>query len=161
MHGEAAKERDGVFIGADGRGPGAGQDDVEFARGPASPAQGEVGTRLLLVDCHDHLFQQRAQELLALAVGRGRRRPDQAHVLAQDGQDSALFGTQRAGAATFASGELRLGSLQLTEPLLPLAFQAPDDQTVLRLHRPVAPLGAGGFVAGPFDLEPLRGERMS
>ena len=35
------------------------------------------------VACHHHLFQERAQQLLAVAIGGGRRRPDRLEIIGE------------------------------------------------------------------------------
>jgi hypothetical protein len=55
--------------------PGAAQLDDQLGAGPAAPAQAQLGSPVLSVDVDAYLFDQCAQEFLAVPVGDGGRRP--------------------------------------------------------------------------------------
>src|SRR5436190_1584451 len=77
--GEAPEQRDRVLVGAD-RGLAAGELNDELADRAATPAHGHGRLELLAGDVEGHVFDQCAQQLLAVAVGRRGCRPDAAEV---------------------------------------------------------------------------------
>jgi hypothetical protein len=70
MRGQTANERDCVLVGAYGRRRPAWQIEIEIDIGEAatSPPQGEAGAVLGLKHGDIDLFEQRSQQLLAIAV---------------------------------------------------------------------------------------------
>src|SRR6266545_679876 len=156
---QPADQRDGVLVGADRRGVGAGQLDDQLAGVAAAPAQQQPGAGGVAVDGDDDLLEQGAQQLLAVPVGGGRRLPHQAHVAAQGGDGGPLGGGQRLGAALLAAGQLGLGRRDLGELGLPVALQPAGDQAVVGVDGQVAPLGQPGLVVGALDFQAPLPER--
>ena len=105
------------------------------------------------------LLEQGAQQLLAVLVGGGRRRPHPVEVVAE-GEDGLLL-LRREGfrARGLSAGEFGLGVGQLLQRGVPLGFQAAGDQPVVGVDGPVAALGSAGPVAGLFDLAAPLGQR--
>ena len=96
---EAAHQLDRLLVGAIRSRLGAWQCELELADETAEPAQRQV--RLLLVPIHvdDDLLDQGAQQLLAVAVGGGRRRPDTLEVGSQGQDGCALLSAEGSSAA--------------------------------------------------------------
>ena len=89
--GEPLDQRDRVLVGAD-RGLRLGQRHGELGERAAAPAKCDSRTPLFAVDVEDHFFDQAAQQLLAVAVGGGRRRPHSPEVGAECQQLLAFLG---------------------------------------------------------------------
>jgi hypothetical protein len=114
--GQPAHQCDGVLAGADLGGMGAGQGDVELADRPAAPAHGQVGLGGVAVDVDDDLLKQRAQQLLAVPVGGGRRGPDPRQVTAEGTnrrpfRSVKVLGRRRSRLASSASAAASAASL--------------------------------------------------
>jgi hypothetical protein len=72
-----------------------------------------VRVGVLAVDSQGDVLEQGVQELLAVLVGGGVRRPDGGEVVGQ-GQDGGAFGRgQGCGPAAFAAGQVALGGGQV------------------------------------------------
>src|SRR5918995_1148236 len=95
-------------------------------------------------DVEDDLLDQAAQQLLAVAVGGGGRRPDAPEVCAEPKQLLALDGGEGAGALALAQLELGLGGGQRGQPLLPVALQPAGDEAVPGAELAVAALRSLG-----------------
>jgi len=158
--GEALDQRDRVVIGTD-RGLGLRQRNGKFCQRAAKPAQCDSCTPLRPVDVKDHFFDETAQQLLAIAVCGGGRRPHPPEIRAQREQLLALFSSERARPLAFAQGKLGLGLGQLAKRLLPVALETARDQAVLGLDLAIAALGPLCLIARPLDLKPpLRKPRV-
>jgi hypothetical protein len=134
------------------RGLAAGQWDGELGERAAAPAHGQHRPALPAHGVDDHLLDQGVQELLAVAVADGGRRPDAAEVAAEREQPAALLVCESARTLVLAQGELGLGGGQGGERLLRL--EAAGDEAVLELDLAVAALRALRLVSGPLDLQP-------
>src|SRR5215211_838927 len=156
--GEALQQRDRVLVGAD-RGLRLGERDDQFGDRAAFPADRDRRAALFTHDVEDHFLDQAAQQLLAVAVGRGGRRPDAAEVGSQRQQLLALGRGERPRALVLAQREFGLGVSELCERLFPVAFEAAGDEPVLGLDLAVAALCALGLVFGSIDLQPPLFER--
>src|SRR5215472_2516691 len=75
MRGQTANKRDCVLVGAHDRRFLARQIDVDIGEAAAAPPQGEAGAVRGLKHGDDDLFEQRSQQLLAIARRGGRRFP--------------------------------------------------------------------------------------
>jgi hypothetical protein len=157
---EALDQHDRVVIGTD-RGLRLRQRNGKFCERAAAPAQRDSCTLLCAVDVKNHFFDKTAQELLAIAVGGGGRRPHPPEIRAQREELLALFGSKRARALALAQGKLSLGLGQLTKRFLPVALKAARDQAVLGLDLAVAALGPLCLIARPLDLKPPRASAAS
>ena len=111
VDGEPLQQRDRVLVGADRR-LVAGERDGELGDRAAAPADRQRRAALLARDVEDHLLDQAAQQLLAVAVGGRRRGPHAAEVGAKPEQLLALGRGERARALVLAQGELGLGGLR-------------------------------------------------
>jgi len=58
--GQAAKQRDGIFIGARTHGPEARNGDIQERDGATAPAQSQVRHAFGSLQIEDHFFEQRA-----------------------------------------------------------------------------------------------------
>ena len=87
----------------------AGERDGELGDRAASPADRERRAALLALDVDDDFLDQAAEQLLAVAVGGGGRRPDAAEVGAERQQLLALLVGERARSLLLAQRELGLG----------------------------------------------------
>ena len=158
VDGEPFEQRDRVLVGADRR-LVARERDGELGERAAAPSHDQRRAALLARDVEDHLLDQAAQKLLAVAVGGRRRGPHAAEVGAEPEQLLALGRGERAGALVLAKRELGLGGGERCERLLPIALQAAGDEAVLGLDSAVAPLGALRLILGALDLQPPLLER--
>ena len=113
------------------------------------------------LEIQDHFFQQRAQQFLAIAVRGGRRSPDLTNIGAEHLNAFELLGAKRAGPLLLAAAQFRFGGGQIAQTILPFGFQPASDQSVFRLHGPIAAFGPFRFVARPFHFQPpLRQSRV-
>ena len=108
----------------------------------------------------DDLFEQRSQQLLAIARRGGRRFPYVLQIGAEREQAAPVFCAECSRSFTFAPGELGFGLLELAQALLPLALEAAGDETVLGIDSAIAAFGTLCLVPGPFSGEPALGERI-
>jgi hypothetical protein len=74
VHGQPTDERDGVLLRAYRGLALARQGEVDIGQCTAFPAQDQMSRGLVALDLDDHLLDQRAEQLLAVAR-RGRGRP--------------------------------------------------------------------------------------
>ena len=105
---KASDKFDCVLVGPNGRRSRPRQRHVEIDQRPAFPAQRDMRSRLVAVDCEDDLFDERPQEFLAVTGCRGRRLPDGRKVSSKGEQALAVLLPQDTGALPFASGEFAL-----------------------------------------------------
>jgi len=92
------------------------------------------------LDTHrDHVLEQRAQQLLAIAVGRRRRRPDLGEILTEREDRLALrLGSAGAAASTPRCASSCAAASSSRSRWFPLRFEAARDQTIVRIDRPIA-----------------------
>ena len=81
--GEPFEQRDRVLVGADRWAGRRGSGTASSVSAPPRQRIVTVARRCSRVDVEDHLLDQAAQQLLAVAVGGGRRGPDAAEVGAE------------------------------------------------------------------------------
>ena len=161
VDGEAAQQVDGVLVGAQPVGWFALERHGQFGDRAALPAQQQLGAAAVVVAVHADadLVEQGAQQLFAVLVGGGRRRPHRGEVVAEGEDRRFLLRGQGFRARGLAASEFGLGVGQLLQRGVPLGFQAAGDQPVVRVDGPVAALGPAGLVAGLLDLSAPLGER--
>ena len=109
----------------------------------------------------DDLFEQRSQQLLAIARRGGRRFPYALQIGGEREQAAPVFCAECSRSFTFAPGELGFGLLELAQALLPLALEAAGDETVLGIDSAITAFGTLCLVPGTFSGEPAPGERIS
>jgi hypothetical protein len=160
MRGQTANERDCVLVGAHDRRFLVRQIDVDIGEAAPAPPQGEAGAVRGLKHSDDDLFEQRSQQLLAIARRGGRRVPYALQVDAQREQAATVFGAEYSRSFTFAPGELGFGLLELAQALLPLALEAAGDEAVLGIDSAIAAFGTLCLVPGALGGEPPLGERI-
>ena len=160
VRGELADQLDRVLAGAVALGPALDQRHGQLGPGAAFPDDLHLGTARLLVDRDDHLGDQRAQQLLAVAGGRRVGRPEAREVADQPGERLALSLGERFGAAGLELGELASFALELRQRGLQPGFERAGDEPVLGLARVELALRAAGFELGPLDREPLAGQAL-
>jgi hypothetical protein len=105
------------------------------------------------VDGHDHVGEDRAQELLALAVAGGGRVEHFAQVSAGLPAPGDLLVVERVGALGCDLGHGALGAADRGQPLLPFALQRARDEPVLRLARVELASGALGVDLRALELQ--------
>jgi hypothetical protein len=118
VSGQAAQELDGIFIGADCCRTRTRQRHVKFAQLTAAPAQRKVHGNALAIDRHDDFLKQRAQQPLAVPIGRGGRGPDCVEIFAKGNDRGAIFGRQCERLRVFATSEFGFGGLQFAQSIL-------------------------------------------
>src|SRR5204863_744808 len=84
-----------------------------------------------------NLFQERAQQLLAIAVRCGRGVPDLMKIGTQSLNAPQLLSADHAGLLLLLPPQLRFSARQIAQATLPFSFQAARDQTVLGLDCPI------------------------
>src|SRR5919109_957464 len=114
VDGEPTHQRDGVVVGAD-RGLVSWQRDGQFGDRAALPAQRQRGAAFFAHDIDDHLLDQATDQLLAVAVGGGRRGPHAPEVGAERQQPLALGLGEGAWALLLAQHEFGLGLGELLQ----------------------------------------------
>src|SRR5215207_194845 len=155
---EPREQLDRVLVGADRR-LRLGERDGEFGDRTAAPADREHRAARLTHDVDEDLFDQRPQQLLAVAVGGRRCRPDAAEVGAECQQPLALVIGQRPRPLLLAQRELGFDLGELCERVLPVALKTAGDESVLGLDLAVAALRPLGLVLRALDLQPPLLER--
>src|SRR6185503_19440994 len=108
ISGQTANEGDCVLVGAHDRRFLAWQIDIEIGEASTSPPQGEAGAVLSLKHGDDDLFEQRSQQLLAIASSGGRRFPYALQVGTQRQQAVPVFCAERSRSFAFAPGDTAL-----------------------------------------------------
>jgi hypothetical protein len=117
-----------------------------------------VCIRCFCVQCNDHVLDQGAQQLFAIAVG-GRRRIPHTCEIGAEGQDRGAFrGAERPRALLLPTRQLALRSGELVQTRVPLGLEPAGNEAVLGVDRPISSFRALRFVAGAFDLSPSLGE---
>src|ERR1700745_3549303 len=160
ISGQSANEGDCVLVGAHDRRFLARQIDIEIGEASPSPPQGEAGTVLGLKYGDDDLFEQRSQQLLAIARRGGRRFPYALQVGTQRQQAAPVFCAERSRSFPFAPRELGFGPLELAQALLPFALEAAGDKTVLSIDSAITAFGTLCLVPGTLGGEPALSERI-
>jgi hypothetical protein len=129
--GEAADERDRGLVGGARVAAGARQRHAVLGDRAALPDDAQIGLVVLAVDGDDDLGDDRAQQLLALAVAGGGRLEDLAQVGAGAPAPGDLLVGERRRAPRAGRRERLLGAADLGQALLPLALQRARDEPVL------------------------------
>src|SRR5206468_7400607 len=131
MDGEAANQSNGLLVGASRGSAARRQRHVELVEKATVPSQGEVRARLALLDRDDDLLDQGTQQLLAIAVGGRRRRPDAFEVGSQRHDGAALLDGRHGGLLSLTPRQLGFRGGDPLEGLLPLGFEAASDEAVV------------------------------
>ena len=133
--GELAHERDRVLVGAARVAAGARQGTVCSVTWPPSHTTRScaVCCSEVAVDGHDDVGEDRAQQLLALAVAGGGRVEHLAQVRAGTAAPRDLLVGERVRALGRDLGQRALGGADLGEALLPFALERAGDEPVLGL----------------------------
>ena len=162
MDGQAADNLDGFFIGSSRRRIGAWQGDLQVGDVPALPANGQASPVFGPFDDNGHILQQGAEQLLAIAIRGGRRRPHAPQVAAECKQALALAVIQMARLLSLTPLHLGFGVGKFAQPLFPLRLQATRHQPIVGIDGVVSAFGLGCFVTPPLDLQaPLRQSRVT
>src|SRR6201998_2865256 len=148
ISGQTRNEGYCVLVGAHDRGFLARQIDIEIGEASTSPPQGEAGAVLGLKYGDDDLFEQRSQQLLAIASSGGRRLPYALQVGTQRQQAAPVLCAEPSGSFAFAPGELGFCPLDLAQALLPFALEAVGDETVLGIDGAITAFGTLCLVPG-------------
>src|SRR5689334_17870317 len=156
---KTAYQRHRVFVGAHWRGAATRHIEIDLGKSAAAPPQCQVRAILIFVDGNNHLFEQSTQQLFFVACRRGRRPPYLPQIAAKSEQTTSLVSAEHSGTALFASRQLRFGSLQFAQQLLPFGFEPACDQTVIRIDSAITALGALRFIACALDREAPLGQR--
>ncbi len=95
VSGQAAQELDGFLVRANGRGARMRQRELDLPDQATLPAERQSGPCFLSADTDEDLIEEGPQQLLAVSVRRGRRRPDALEVLAEMGKLENRIGDRR------------------------------------------------------------------
>ena len=133
----------------------------QLAARAALPADLDGRLALLGVHGHDDLADQRAQQLLAVAVGCRVRRPQPRKVARESApaRDARLGERLRAGRARARSVSRALARPR-SSASSSLRSKRAGDEPVLRLARVELPLGPLGFIFGALHREALADEQL-
>src|SRR3712207_396920 len=107
--------------------------DPMFRARPRLPVDLEPDFSRLASAVQDHVLNYQANDLLAVGLGRRRRRPEFRQVLTQPQYALSIFVRQDPMMLFAPRRKLFLHLLDGAELLLPEAFEAPRDQAILRL----------------------------
>src|SRR6516162_8741740 len=124
----------------------ARQVEINVREGPTTPAQRQMGAACGAVHVDDDFFQQRTEQLLAIAIRGGRCRPDFPEISTKREEFLFLFRAQRARALLLSPVELRFGGGQIAQPSFPFAFQSAGHEPILGFDHPILTLGPFGVV---------------
>ena len=151
VDGEAADQVDGVLVGAQPVGWFAFDRHRQFGDRAALPAQQQLGVCFGVVAVHVDVdfVEQAAQQVFAVLVGGGRRRPHGGEVVAEREDHRFLLRGQGFRSCGFAAGEFGLGVGEGLQRGVPFGLQAAGDQAVVGVDGAVAALGAAGLDSGP------------
>ena len=119
-----------------------------------------IGAALVVMGGDDHFADQRAQQLLAVAIGGRRGGPQPRQIVRESGERFTLLVAQCDGAGALELGESAVLALELGERLFQRVFEGASDEPVLRLARVELPARAVGLVLGALDREALAGEPL-
>src|ERR1700739_1057666 len=97
ISGQTANEGDCVLVGAHDCRFLARQIDIDIGEASTSPPQGEAGAALGLAHGDEDLFEQRSQQLLAIARRGGRRFPYVLQIGAEREQAAPVFCAECSG----------------------------------------------------------------
>ena len=156
---EPADQLDRVLVGAVTLGAATDQLDAELAARAALPEDLDLGDVLRAADGDDDLADQRAQQLLAVAVGGRLGRPEHGQVARQARQRASLEVGQRRRPGVLERGERAL--LALDRPVSAsssLRFQGAGDEAVLGLAGVELAVRAVGLELGALEREALAGQ---
>ena len=149
--GETANQIDGVLVGPNRRPALAWPLEFDLRQQAGSPAQGEVDGVFAPRCKDDDLLDHSAQQFLLVPCRGGGRIPNALEVLSESEKRTLLGVVKTAGPITLAALQFTLCFLECFQTLFPIPLQPARDETMLRLDRPISPLGPLGFVAGPLD----------
>ena len=160
MGGEAADQLDGVLGQPAALGAAGVEAHAEFGAGAAFPADLDVGALVGGMDGDDDVADERAQQLLAVAVGRRRRVPQPRQVAREPRERGALVVGQRRRAGLLERGELAALALDGGQRVLERAFEGAGDEAVLGLAGVELAARAVGLELGALEREALAGEPL-
>jgi len=150
--GQASQQIDRIIGGADGRRMRARQRNIDLGEESAAPMQRQMRVVLLTLHFQRNIVEQRAQQLLAIAITRGVRRPDTLEIFAEREDRVAFLARDGAWSRVLSFGELVFSGLQFLQSVLPLSLKPARDQSVLRIHGAIAPLGTLCVVPRTLDV---------
>ena len=159
VDGEAADQVDGVLVGAQPVGWFAFDRHDSSVIAPPFQRSSSSACAVGVVAVHADVdfVEQAAQQVFAVLVGGGRRRPHGGEVVPERQDHRFLLWGQGFRSGRFAAGEFGLGVGERCSAVVPFGFQAAGDQAVVGVDRAVAAFGPAGLVAGLLDLSaPLR-----
>jgi hypothetical protein len=160
MGGEAADQLDGVLGQPTPLRAAGVEAHGQFGAGAALPADLDVGAPVGGLDGDDHVADERAQQLLAVAVGRRRRVPQPRQIARQPRESGPFVVGQRRGPSLLERGELAALALDGRERVLERSFEGARDEPVLGLARVELASRAIGLELGALDGEALAGEPL-
>src|SRR6266487_1377350 len=99
-----------------------------------------------------HILDQPAHQLLALSKGCGGSMPDGWQVVRKITDLLALRGCEREGRLFGQQGIFSLQFLDLSQFLIPLSFQAPSHQAIVRVYGLVPSASQVGFILSSLNL---------
>ncbi|WP_456828356.1 hypothetical protein [Bradyrhizobium sp. USDA 4518] len=106
----------------------------------------------IALDSQGDIVEQRAEQLLAIAIARRGSEPDTLEVFTECKDRVAFFVRKRARSGMFAVREFGFGSLQFQQSAFPFCFESTRDESILRVHGAIASLGALRVVARTLDV---------
>src|ERR1700674_4582529 len=161
MRGQATQQFDGVLRGTDRRWMRARQRHIDLAHQPAAPAQRQMCIGLLALDTQDYFLEQRAQQLLAITVGRRCGGPDGIEILTEREDGASLLGRERARSRALALLKFCFGGLQFPQGIFPLRFKSARNEAIVRIDRAITPLSTLRTVTRTLNIAPeLREGRL-
>src|SRR5215467_10606446 len=105
------------------------------------------------IDGNNHFFQKSAQQLFAISIRGGGRRPDFMQIGAERENFLFFFFAQRAWALSFPPFEFGFCSGEIAQAFLPLSFESSCHESVFGLNGTILTLGSFGFVASSFHCQ--------
>lgn len=131
----------------------SGERDIELRDRATTPAEKKVSVQPLALGGELDLFEEGAEEFLAVPVGGGGGRPHTGDVGSEGSKRVALVWGHDLWAIVFAADEFGFGVGQLAQAYFPFGFQAARDETVFRFDATIAALGALRFITKAFDFQ--------
>ena len=152
MCSQSSQQIDRIVGSADWRWMRVWQWDINFAEESAAPTQRQVSVIFIALDSQGDILEQRAEQLLAIAITRGGSEPDTLEVFTECKDRVTFFARKRARSCVFAIRELGFGRLQFLQGAFPFCFKSTCDESVLRVDGAIASLGALRVVARTLDV---------
>src|SRR5215471_9113214 len=105
------------------------------------------------IDGNNDFFQKSAQQLFAISIRGGGRRPDFMQIGAERENFLFFFFAQRAWALSFPPFEFSFCSSEIVQAFLPFGFESSCHESVFGLNGTILTLGSFGFVASSFHCQ--------